>query len=115
MPAQMQVSSKLASGDSDCDLYSNPVNTWSITVTESKPLRAEFITDSLDFTWEQHEIDRRKLDLISCSSLGWVLCKQASIANGQAEITMWDLTWQTSIWAITVLLTEQFWSFGAES
>lgn len=55
-------------------------------------------------------MDRRKLDLISCSSLGWVLCKQVSIANGKAEITVWDLTWQTSIWVITVLLTEQFWS-----
>lgn len=48
----MQVSSKLAFGDSDCDLYSiYPANTWSITVTESKALRAQFISASLDFPW----------------------------------------------------------------
>lgn len=78
---QVQVSSKLALVTAACGVCPAPIITRSITVTESEALRAVFITASADFTWEQCEMGRRKLDLISCTQVGQALCEQASIAN----------------------------------
>lgn len=76
MPAQMQVSSKLASGDSDCDLYSTPcqylVNNCDWIQTSKSRIYYRFLGFHLGTAW-----DRQKEAWFNILLITWLSAVQA--------------------------------------